>query len=164
MALGAALSRQIPHPPNFTPVAAIALFGGANFADRRAGFLVPLSAMFLSDIVLGFSSLTPVVYASFALIVSLGFWLGPRRTPGPITTGAVLGALIFFILTNLGVWGFTTLYPKTLGGLVECYVAAIPFFWNTLLSDLGYSALLFGGLSFAQKRWPSVGEAATATA
>src|SRR5881392_1199654 len=80
MILAAAASRLIPHPPNFTPLAAIALFGGANFADKRAAFLVPLGGFFVSDLAIGFYPITPVVYGSFALIVCLGFWVRRRRT------------------------------------------------------------------------------------
>ena len=164
MVLTAAMSRLIPHPPNFTPIAALALFGGANFADKRTAFLVPLAALFLSDLFLGFAMLTPVVYGSFALIVCLGLWLRRRRTVGPIAAAAFTGAVMFFILTNLGVWALTPLYPRTLNGLTECYVAALPFFRNTFAGDLMYSGLLFGGLVVAEKRWPSLAEAAPAVA
>jgi len=68
--------------------------------------------------------------------------------------------VLFFVLTNFGVWALGALYPKTLTGLTECYVVAIPFFRNALLSDLFYSALLFGGLALAEKQWPILGEAA----
>ncbi len=159
MVLTAAMSRLIPHPPNFTPLAALALFGGANFAGKRAAFLVPFSSLFLSDLFLGFSMLTPVVYGSFALIVCLGFWLPRGRTVRRVAAAVVAGAVLFFSLTNFGEWALTSLYPKSIGGLVACYVAAIPFFWNTLASDFVYSALLFGGLSFAERRWPGLTEA-----
>src|SRR5260221_1437161 len=159
MVLAAVMSRLVPHPPNFTPVAALALFGGANFAETRCVCLVPLAALLLSDLFLGFSGLTLVVYGSFALIVCLGFWLRRRRTVGPIAAAVVSGAVVFFILTNLGVWALTPLYPRTLNGLAECYVVAIPFFWNTLAGDLVDSALHFGGLLLAEKRWPTLAEA-----
>src|SRR5215472_7531509 len=79
MVLMAAFARLVPHPPNFTPVAALALFSGANFGSKRAAFLVPLAGLFLSDLVLGFYTITPVVYGSFALITGLGFWLRRRQ-------------------------------------------------------------------------------------
>lgn len=164
MILAASASRLIPHPPNFTPIAALALLGGASFADKRAAFLVPLAGLFLSDLVLGFYAITPIVYGSFALIVCLGFWLRRRQSVWRIAGASVIGAVLFFVVTNLGVWAFDTLYPKTLNGLADCYVAAIPFFRNTLLSDLLYSALLFGSLAFAEKRWPVLAEAAPAAA
>jgi hypothetical protein len=161
MILATAASRLIPHPPNFTPIAALALFGGASFVDNRAAFIVPLAGLFLSDLVLGFYAISPVVYGSFALIVCVGFWVRRRQTVWRIAGAAVATAVVFFILTNLGVWALSTLYPKTLTGLAECYVVAIPFFRNTLLSDLLYSGLLFGGLALAEKQWPILDQAAT---
>lgn len=157
--LVAVTSRLIGHPPNFTPIAALALFGGASFADRRAAFLVPLAGMFLSDLVLGFSSITPVVYGSFAVIVCLGFWLRRRQSAWRIAGAAIVGAVLFFFFTNLGVWALSPLYAKTLSGLADCYVAAVPFFRNTLLSDILYAVLLFGSLALAEKRWPVLAEA-----
>src|SRR6202167_4371624 len=96
MILVAAVSRLIPHPPNFTPVAAFALFGGASFANNRAALLVPLAGLFLSDLALGFYALTPVVYGSFALIVCLGFWLRRRQDISRIACAALICALLFF--------------------------------------------------------------------
>lgn len=160
MVLGAAACRLIPHPPNFTPLGAMALFGGACFADRRTAFLVPLLAMFLSDLAIGGLSgslsvglhrLIPVVYGSFALIVCLGFWLRGRRKPLPIAGATLAGSVLFFVVTNFGVWALGSWYPKTWEGLVACYVAAIPFFYNTLLGDAVYATVLFGGLALAEK-------------
>ena len=164
MILAAAATRLLPHPPNFSPVAALALFGGASFASKRAAFLVPLAAMFLSDLVLGLHSLIPVVYGSFALITCLGLWLRQRQSISRIAGAAVVGALLFFVLTNFGVWALENLYPKTWAGFADCYVAAIPFFCNTLVSNLLYSALLFGGLALAERRWPMLAETAPAAA
>lgn len=167
MILAAAASRLIPHPPNFAPIGAMALFGGACFAHRRAAFVVPLAAMFLSDLAIGLLSgnlslglhrLIPVVYGSFALIVCLGFWLRTRRTVVPIAGATLAGSVLFFVLTNFGVWSMGFLYPKTWEGLVACYVAAIPFFHNTLLGDATYSAVLFGGLALAEKGFPMLRE------
>src|SRR5258705_4637825 len=132
MILAAAASRLIPHPPNFTPIAAIALFGGAQFSSKRAAFLVPLAGMFLSDLVFGFYAITPVVYGSFALTVCLGLWVRLRRSVQRTAFAAVASAVLFFVLTNFGVWAIDNLYPKTTAGLVDCYVAAIPFFRNML--------------------------------
>lgn len=153
MILVAAAARLIPHPPNFSPLAAMALFGGATFAGKRAAFLVPFAGLFLSDLVLGFYAITPVVYASFALIVCLGFWVRRHPSAGRIAGAAVASAILFFVITNFGVWAIDHLYPKTPAGLAACYTAAIPFFRNTLLSNLLYSGVLFGGLWLAENRF-----------
>ncbi|HET6918217.1 MAG TPA: DUF6580 family putative transport protein [Jiangellaceae bacterium] len=148
--LAAAVSRVIPHPPNFTPIAAMALFGGAQFADRRLAFLVPLSAMFASDLVIGLHRLLPVIYACFALIVCLGFWVRQRRSIFRITGATLAGSVLFFVVTNFAVWAAGSLYPKTLEGLVAAYVAAIPFFRNTVLGDALYVVVLFGGFALIE--------------
>jgi hypothetical protein len=153
MVLTATAARLIPHPPNFSPIGALALFGGATFASKRAAFLVPLAAMFLSDLVLGFYAITPVVYGSFALITGLGIWLRERQTVWRLAGASVAAAVLFFAATNFGFWALGDWSPKTLAGLAECYAAAIPFFRNTLWSNLFYSAVLFGGLRLAEKRW-----------
>ncbi len=171
MILAAAASRLIPHPPNFAPIGAMALFGGACFADRRVAFAVPLAAMSLSDLVIGLLSgdlflglhrLIPVVYGSFTLSVCLGFWLRTRRTVMPIAGATLAGSVLFFVVTNFSVWALGSSYPKTWEGLVACYVAAIPFFHNTLLGDAVYSAALFGGLALAEKGIPALREPALA--
>lgn len=156
--LAAVASRLIPHPSNFSPIAALALFGGAQFADKRLAFIVPLAAMLLSDLVLGFHALIPVVYGSFALIVCLGFWVRRNQNIWRLGSAALFGAVLFFVVTNLGVWLLGSFYPKTGAGLMECYVAAIPYFKNTLLSDLFYTALLFGGLALAEQRFAKLRE------
>jgi hypothetical protein len=158
MIFTATASRLIPHPPNFTPLTAMALFGGACFTDKRAAFFVPLIGLFLSDLVLGFYALMPVVYGSFALTVCLGFWLRQQRNALQVTSATIAGAVLFFILTNFGVWAFDSLYPKTMAGFAGCYALAIPFFWNTLLSSLLYSAMLFGGLAIAESRFTGLHE------
>ncbi len=149
--LAAAASRLIPHPPNVTPIAAMALFGGAHLADRRLAFLIPLAAMFLSDLVIGLHGLLPVVYASVALVVCIGFWLRARTSALRVATAALAGSVAFFVITNFGVWASGSMYPKTLEGLVAAYVAAIPFFRNTLIGDAVYVALLFGGFALLQR-------------
>ena len=153
LVLCAALSRLIPHPPNFSPIAALALFGGAQFPDKRLAFAVPLGAMFLSDLVIGLHPLIPVIYGCFALITCLGFALRRRQSVWRIGAAALTGSLLFFLTTNFGVWAFGSFYPKTITGLLECYVAAIPFFQNTLAGDICYAAILFGGLRATEWRW-----------
>jgi len=164
MILSAAASRLIPHPPDFSPVAAMALFAGASFADKRAAFLVPLAGLLLSDLVLGFYEITPIVYAGFALIVCFGFWVRRKRTVARIAVAAASSAAVFFAVANFGVWAIEHQYPKTPAGLAECYVAAIPFFQNMLLSNLLYSGLLFGGLAVAENRFCRLREPASAAA
>lgn len=136
----------------------MALFGGACFTDKRMAFLVPLIGLFLGDLVLGFYAIMPVVYGCFALTVCLGFWLRHQRNASRVIAASIVGAVMFFILTNLGVWAFDSLYPKTTGGLVDCFVMAVPFFGNTLLGTLFYSLVLFGGLALAESRLTGVRE------
>jgi hypothetical protein len=158
----AAASRLIPHPPNFTPFAAMALFGGAHISDKRLAFGLPLIALLLSDAVLGFYHGMIWVYGSFALVVCLGLQLQSRRRLLPIAGATLAGSVLFFALTNFGVWVSSGLYPPTLTGLGACYVAAIPFFQNTIAGDLIYVALLFGGFALAEKKFAALRES-TAT-
>ena len=163
--LVAAAMRIIPHPPNFTPISAIALFGGAYFPNTIVAFAVPLVAMVLSDLFLGFDATMPFIYGSFAVSVCLGLWIRQRRSPLRIGAAALISSVLFFVVTNFGVWVVGGLYPRTVEGLLACYVAAIPFFNHTLLGDLTYAAVLFGGFAFMQRRFPLLrGESAAATA
>jgi hypothetical protein len=155
IAIAAAL-RIAPHPWNFTPVGATALFSGAVLKDRRLAFLFPLLALFAGDVFIGFHKLIPVVYASFLINVAIGFWLRDHRTVGRISLATVLGAVQFFIVVDLGVWAFESTYPHTREGLVACYVAAVPFLWNMLASDALYGALLFGGYALAERLVPAL--------
>ena len=140
--------RVVPHPENFAPIGAIALFAGASFRDRGAAIVVPLVAMFIGDLFIGLHSLMPLIYATYALIVVLGMLLRERRSsPLHVAGGAVGGATIFFVLTNFAVW--LDMYPRTLDGFIACYVNAIPFFERTLASDLLFSAIFFGAYALA---------------
>ena len=159
--LTAAATRLLPHPPNFTPIAAMALFGGAYLADRRMAFLVPMAAMFMADLFIGLHILMPLVYLSFALTVLLGIWLGPRLRPGSILAAALVSSILFFLVTNFGVWAFFDSYPHTWAGLVACYVAAIPYFQHTLAGSMIYSGVLFGGFALLQARFPTIAAAPT---
>ena len=162
----AAAMRLLPHPPNMTPVAAMALFGGVYFATKRTAFLVPLAAMYLSDLVLGFFVydfgwfhwFMPFVYASFAVTVCLGLLIRRRLTLLTVGEAALTGSVLFFILTNFGVWLAGNLYPKTVAGLISCYVAAVPFFRNMLVGDAAYTLVLFGGFALAQRFLPFLRE------
>ncbi|HVU32282.1 MAG TPA: DUF6580 family putative transport protein [Opitutaceae bacterium] len=152
--LAAAALRLVPHAPNVTPIAALALFGGAQLKDRRLAFGLPLAAMMLSDLVLGFHSAMWAVYGCFALTVSLGLALRSRRGPGAIVAAALASSVVFFVVTNFAVWAMGGMYAPTTAGLVECYAAAVPFFHNEVLGDLLYTAVLFGGFALAEERWP----------
>ncbi len=154
MIVAAAALRLLPHPSNFTPIGALALFAGAHFDDKRWAFIVPLAAMFLSDIVIGFHGQMPVVYAAFAVIVCMGFALKEKKTALRVTGASLAAATFFFIVSNFAVWAFDGLYPMTFQGLVTCYVAAIPFFQNGLTGTLLYSAVLFGGFALLEAKLP----------
>lgn len=132
----ALLSRLLPHPPNFAPITGIALFSGAYFSNKRWALLLPLICLFLTDFFIGFHSLVAVVYGSFLVITAASLWLKK------INFLTVFGASVFFFLTtNFGVWHLY--YPHTWEALTQCYIVAIPFFWNTLAGDLFYTAVLF---------------------
>ena len=149
----AAASRLLPHPPNFAPVAAIGLFAGA-LSGRRIGWLVPLLALLASDLVLGFYHPVGMLwnYLAFGSCLLLGSgWLGRSRTFGRVAGAVLASSVAFFVLSNFGMWA-SGYYPRTWAGLVECYVAAVPFFRNTLASDVLYSAALFGGYALLA-RW-----------
>jgi hypothetical protein len=154
----AAILRIVPHPWNFAPIGAMALFSGAMVRDRRLALLFPLLALFASDLFIGFHILIPLVYASILLNVALGFLLRRRKTLGRIAGVTLLGAIQFFLVTNFGVWLLLGTFPKTTLGLVACYIAGVPLFWNTLASDALYVILLFGGFALAEHLFPSFQE------
>jgi hypothetical protein len=155
---GAAL-RVIPHPLNFAPIGALALFGGAYFSSKRAAILLPLLSLVAGDIFTGFHRLIFYVYASFLVSVAIGFSLRRRKSVARIGAATLAGAIQFFLVTNFAVWVESVgNYPKNLGGLAECYIAGIPLFWNTLTGDAFYVALLFGAMALAEKRFPSLRE------
>jgi hypothetical protein len=149
--VAAAASRLIPHPPNFTPIAAIALFAGAYSRSVWQAFVIPLGAMVVSDLLIGWHPLVPVVYASFALIVGIGMWLRGRKTVSRIALAVGASSLMFFLITNFAVWAFGPMYPKSLEGLLGAYIAGIPFFRNTVLGDACYSVILFGGFALLER-------------
>jgi hypothetical protein len=162
----AALTRLTPHPPNVTPIAAIALFGGAYFRDRKIAFLLPLAAMFLGDLALGFGvygiaamKSQPVVYLCMLLTVAIGRSIQARRSVPKIAFATLASSLMFYLVTNFAVWTFDSLYPKTWDGLIACYTAAIPFFRNSLIGDIFFAAVLFGGFAVLERFWVSLREA-----
>lgn len=146
--------RLLPHPPNVTPIAAMALFAGVYLADHRLAFLVPLAALFVSDLVLGLHDTMLFTYAGLALTVAIGLglrehtWGRVRSRPYrfmAILLAALAGSVVFFLLTNLGAWLSHDLYPKTGAGLWMAYAAGLPFFRNSLIGDLGFTLLAFTG-------------------
>jgi hypothetical protein len=152
----AAAVRIAPHPWNFTPVGAMALFSGAVLKDRRLAFAFPLLALFAGDLFVGFYKLSVmlIVYASFLVNVAIGLWLRDCRTVSRISLATLLGAIQFFLVTNFAAWQFLGGYPHNASGLLTCYIAAIPLFWNTLGGDAAYAALLFGGYALAERFLP----------
>ena len=148
--------RLLPHLPNVSPVAAMALFGGAYFADKRMAFLVPLLALFLSDLALGLHNSMIFVYAGFALTVAIGFLLKGRVTITNTAFATVASSVLFFLLTNLGAWMTSGLYARSAEGLMQAYVAGIPFFQNSLLGNLLFVAVIFGGYHLLQKNVSSL--------
>lgn len=156
MIIAAAFVRLIPHPPNFAPIAAMALFGGAYFTKKWAAFLIPLAAMFLTDLFLGFHETMWAVYLSFVLIVVLGMVMIKQKKIGNIFFASVSASVLFFIISNFGTWISTPYYEKTGAGLAACYTAAIPFFHQTLLGDLFFVAILFGLYELVKSKIPQL--------
>ena len=141
----AVLSRFLPHPPNFTPIAAIALLSIKGFDKRWVAFLIPIMSLFISDLFLGLHATIPFVYASFVLIALLGMYV--RK----INIGIVLlSSTLFFLVSNLGVWLLH--YPISIDGIIQCYTLALPFFLNTILGDLVYGGLLIYPFYALQRR------------
>lgn len=162
--LATALFRLVPHWPNFTPIAALALFGAATFERKWLGLVAPLAAMLLSDALIGFHGSMGAVYLSFSLTWLLGVWALTSRRSGKLTVGRVAAAsvtasVLFFLITNFAVWHGSTFYPQTGAGLITCYVSGLAFyngtsfFLNGLAGDLFFSALLFGGYYLLQLRF-----------
>jgi len=142
----AILSRLIPHLPNFTAVTATALFAGRHFKNRVLAFAVPLLVMMISDLILGFYTISWFVYASFAAVVFLGQWSQKMNVLTVLTS-----SFAFFIISNFGVWLLG--YPLTLEGFLACYTAAIPFFRNAVLGDLFYASILYYSFKWVEGRY-----------
>jgi len=159
----AAAARVIPHPWNFTPIGAMCLFGGAYFLRAWAAFLVPLAALFISDVVLYLVlygnqgwGVTTMKYHFFALTVLIGMTLRNRVTFGRVTAAAIGASVMFFLLSNFHVWLGSTRYPQAPAGLLACYVAALPFAMNMLAGNLVYCGVMFGGWELLARRWPAL--------
>ena len=136
MIFGAAFVRLIPHPPNFAPIAAMALFGGAYFNKKWAAFIVPITAMFVTDLILGFHSTMWAVYLSFAAIVVIGMLMIKQKKVTNILLASVSSSVVFFIVTNFGAW------------------LSSPFYAKTLLSDLFFVGILFGAYHIIKLKYP----------
>jgi len=149
----AVVFRLIPHAPNFTPITAIALFGGVYFS-RKTALILPMLAMLISDLFIGLYDfkLMAVVYLSFLLAVGLGFMLKKNKTQKwhLVAGGAILASVLFFVVTNFAVWAFSPWYSKTITGLIQCYIMGLPFFKNTLLGNLFYTSVLFGAYELSK--------------
>ena len=146
------LTRLVPHLPNFTPVLALAIFGGAYLPNRIIALSLPILAMFLSDLIIGFHSQIYAVYVTIIVLSLLGNMIKTKNIKNLAIIGFA-GSLIFFMITNFSVWLSGGLYPLTIDGLLECYIMAIPFFHNTLISTLLFLGILFFGYTFAEKKY-----------
>lgn len=166
----AGVSRLLPHPFNFTPVAAMALFGGACLSDKRLAFLLPMGAMIFSDILLeltagiGIHNTLIYVYGSFLIISGIGIFISKKLTASRIILASLLSSLLFFFITNTGVWAAAG-FPFGFNGLLTSLLAGIPFynnelfgsfFFNTVAGDLFFNAILFGSLALAKNRFPAM--------
>lgn len=169
MILLAAVTRILPHPHNVTPVGAMALFGAAYFNRKFIAILVPVAALWLSNLVIdnliysayyeGFVWFSnPFVFLSFLAIAGLGFIALKKVSPVRLF-GASLGAsVLFFLVSNFGVWLEGTTYPMNTSGLITCYAAGLPFFRNTMLGDLLFTGAMFGAFELMQSRFPALRE------
>jgi hypothetical protein len=148
--LVAAAVRILPHPMNFTPIGAMAVFSGSLFRNRWAAFMLPLAALFAGDLFVGLYKLMFIVYISFLASVAIGRRLARSRTLARIGGAVFLGALQFFVVSNFALWALGGFYARTLAGLSTCFANALPLFWNTLAGDIFYAAVLFGGYALAE--------------
>jgi hypothetical protein len=154
--VAAAAMRLLPHPPNFTPIGAMALFSGAYLGRRGLAFVAPVAALLLSDAILGFYPELLFVYLSVAATVLIGWALQKHKTVLRIGLAAVAGSVLFYLVTNFGVWLVMDYYPKTAAGLMASYVAAIPFFQNSAIGDLFFAGVLFGGFALLERAVPKL--------
>ncbi len=153
MIFAGAMMRLIPHWPNFTPIAAIALFGGTFLKRKDLAFLVPVVAMLLSDLIIGFHSTMLPVYMSFIAIVGFGLILQKKLTFVNTVSASLGASILFFLVTNFASWTSGLMpYPMNAAGLAEAYIAGLPFLFNGILGDLFYTSVLFGAVYLATNR------------
>ena len=151
--LAAATSRILPHPDNVAPIAAIALFAGAHFERKWQAFALPIAAMLASDSIIGFYDAMWVTYIGFAAVVCIGFLLRQNKSFLRVLGATIGGSVAFFLISNFALWAHHDLYPHTLEGVMESYAMALPFFRNSLIGDLFYTGLLFGGFALAERKF-----------
>jgi len=144
------LFRFIPHSANFTPVAAVALFAGV-YLNKRQAIIVPLALMIISDLFLGMHNVILFTWGSFILVTLLGSWARNHKTFFGIISTSVLSSLLFYVITNFGVWAMGW-YPKNLNGLIECYIMGLPFLRNFTLATVLYSAVFFGSYELVSSK------------
>jgi hypothetical protein len=144
----AALMRLIPHPPNFVPITAIAIFAGVKLNNIKIAYAIPISIMLISDLFIGFYSISLFVYLAFILIITYSSFIKKYSIKN-----IILSSVMFFIITNFGVWVLPGGYPNNIEGLILCYTAAIPFFTNSIIADLFFSAILYYGFEQIEKRY-----------
>lgn len=163
----AAFSRLIPHPPNFAPIGGMALFGAAYYNRRIWSYFIPIASMWLSDLLLNnviyaryfegfvwFYRGSFFTYGAFVLIVLMGSFTLRRIRIVRLIFSALGASAIFFAISNFGVWMSSGMYPHSWEGLAACYAAGIPFFKNTFMGDLFYSAGLFGLFELSKAWFP----------
>ena len=138
-------ARFLPHPANFAPIGAIAIFSGL-YLPKKWALALPLAAIFFSDLCIGFYAwaIMGSVYAGFIIMGRVGLAARKNKKLSTVLGGTILGSVIFYLLTNGAVWAFGSLYPPTAAGLLQSYTMAIPFFRNSLLGDLFYTGALVG--------------------
>ena len=172
MIILAAITRLLPHPPNFTEVGAMGLFGAAFFNRKVFAFLIPLVAMYLTDLFLNnvvyanvYAELNPGqgfiwftqgagwIYGAIVLTIFVGFFIFKKVNTSSVIGGSLICALIFFLLTNFGFWITGLVYPMNAAGLGACFAAGLPYLLSSILGNLFYSGILFGGYYAIQQRF-----------
>lgn len=150
----AALTRFLPHPPNFTAISALALFGAANLNDKRFAFLIPVLAMAITDLFIP-GGYDLAVYSGFIVVVLIGFMLRKKVAFKNVILASLTSSVVFYLITNfLFLYSAqNTFYPRNFQGLIESYIAAIPFFRNALLGDLFFSGIFFGSYAILKKNY-----------
>jgi len=164
-----AFMRLIPHWPNFTPIAAMALFGGAYLGRKYLAYAIPIAALFISDLIIGFHDTMIAVYIAFAITVSIGLLISKKLSTGKILGAALISSVIFFLITNFASWISNPMYTKDFAGLMQSYVAGlafindgsygISFFLNEVFGTVFYSGLFFGAFYLARMKFPVLSKA-----